>query len=159
LRETLFNVLAGGKPAVLEGTLWLDLYAGTGAVGIEALSRGARLVCFVESSARAANLIRRNLQSLELEGSAFRVMQEDAVRALRKYSDAPDFIFLDPPYRMEAAYERTLKTLAECKSLKPTTTVIVEHEKKFDPGEKFGMLTRYRKLVQGDASLSFYRIV
>ncbi len=61
LRETLFNVLTAGNPTVLEGTVWLDLYAGTGAVGIEALSRGATMVHFVESSAKAAELIRKNL--------------------------------------------------------------------------------------------------
>ena len=61
LRETLFNVLTAGNPDALKGTVWLDLFAGTGAVGIEALSRGARLVHFVESSAQAVGLIRRNL--------------------------------------------------------------------------------------------------
>src|ERR1700692_249252 len=64
LRETLFNVLTAGNPGALEGSVWLDLFAGTGAVGIEALSRGARQVYFVETSAAAANLIEQNLQSL-----------------------------------------------------------------------------------------------
>src|SRR3954467_6369489 len=64
LRETLFNVLTAGNPAALEGSVWIDLFAGTGAVGIEALSRGAAMVYFVESSKQAAELIRRNLQSL-----------------------------------------------------------------------------------------------
>ena len=65
LRETLFNVLTAGNPQALEGSVWLDLFAGTGAVGIEALSRGARQVYFVETSAAAAKLIEQNLQSLE----------------------------------------------------------------------------------------------
>src|ERR1700733_1235308 len=64
LRETLFNVLTAGNPGALAGSTWLDLYAGTGAVGIEALSRGAAMVHFVESSAEAADLIRKNLKSL-----------------------------------------------------------------------------------------------
>src|SRR5438105_13462562 len=67
LREALFNVLTAGNPAALEGTVWLDLYAGTGAVGIEALSRGARNAYFVESSARAADLVGQNLPSLGME--------------------------------------------------------------------------------------------
>src|SRR6201985_1984131 len=66
MRETLFNVLTAGNPAALEGSVWLDLYAGTGAVGIEAISRGASMVYFVESSPGAADLIRSNLQSLKV---------------------------------------------------------------------------------------------
>ena len=66
LRETLFNVLAAGDPSAFDGNVWLDLCAGTGAVGIEALSRGAAKVYFVESSAPAASLIKRNLDSLGL---------------------------------------------------------------------------------------------
>ena len=68
LRETLFNVLTAGNPAALEGTVWLDLFAGTGAVGIEALSRGAKQVYFVETAPRAAKLIEQNLQSLGIDG-------------------------------------------------------------------------------------------
>src|SRR5262250_2030367 len=67
LRETLFNVLTAGNPAALSGSVWLDLYAGTGAVGIEALSRDAEMVFFVESSPSAASLIEENLRSLELQ--------------------------------------------------------------------------------------------
>jgi len=160
LRESLFDVLTAGNPDALEGTTWLDLFAGTGAVGIEALSRGARAVTFVESSRQAAGLIRRNLGSLQAEGSAVRVIQEEVPRALRKLvlgDHAADFVFLDPPYRMEAAYRETLDLLAEGKLVKPEGIVIAEHQKKFDPGEKFGALLRYRKLPQGDAALSFYR--
>src|ERR1700679_345373 len=82
LRETLFNVLTAGNPAALGGTVWLDLYAGTGAVGIEALSRGAGMVHFVESSGRAADLIKQNLSSLETE-SGFQILKQDSTRALR----------------------------------------------------------------------------
>src|ERR1700693_3584776 len=82
LRETLFNVLTAGNPSALEGTVWLDLYAGTGAVGIEALSRGAEMVYFVESSARAADLVRKNLQSLKIE-SGVEIVRKDSVQSLR----------------------------------------------------------------------------
>src|SRR5271156_4286874 len=81
LRETLFNVLAAGNPDALVGTVWLDLFAGTGAVGIEALSRGAGMVYFVESSPRAAELARQNLQKLGVE-TGFHVLQQDAGCAL-----------------------------------------------------------------------------
>src|SRR5690348_15778096 len=76
LRETLFNVLTAGNPQALEGSVWLDLFAGTGAVGIEALSRGSALVYFVEHSRRAVELIRGNLESLGIR-QGFRIIQEE----------------------------------------------------------------------------------
>jgi len=160
LRETLFDVLTAGNPAALEGTVWLDLFAGTGAVGIEALSRGASQVWFVESSAAAAQVIRRNLRVLEIE-SGFQVLKQDILRALQKLASeraVADFIFLDPPYRMEKAYRETLRLLSTSHLLSPTGMAIAEHEKKFDPGDEFGSLRRFRRLGQGDAALSFYRI-
>src|ERR1700692_1770337 len=114
LRETLFNVLTAGNPTALEGTVWFDLYAGTGAVGIEAMSRGAGMVHFVESSARAAKLIKENLTSLGI-GMGFQILKQDSVRALRELESAgtlADFIFLDPPYDLEKAYVQTLSSLA-----------------------------------------------
>jgi 16S rRNA (guanine966-N2)-methyltransferase len=159
LRETLFDVLCAGKPVALHGTVWLDLFAGTGAVGIEALSRGAKMVYFADASAKAAELIRQNLKSLKAE-AGFEVMQLDVLRALRRLSTqgvVADFVFLDPPYRMQAAYRETLEFLARSSSLAPSALVISEHEGRFDPGKVFGGLRRYRKLEQGDAALSFYR--
>jgi 16S rRNA (guanine966-N2)-methyltransferase len=156
----MFNVLTAGNPSVLEGTVWFDLYAGTGAVGIEALSRGAGKVYFVESSARAAELVETNLRSLGVK-TGFQIIKQDVARALpnlQALGVTSDFIFLDPPYRMEEDYLRTLRSLGQSQLLKASSTVIAEHDKRFDPGEEFGLLRRYRKLVQGDAGLSFYRI-
>ncbi len=160
LRETLFNVLTAGNPAALEGTVWLDLFAGTGAVGIEALSRGAKEVIFVDTAARAASLIERNLKSLEI-AEGYRILREDlsgVLWRLKKEHVAADVVFLDPPYRMQEAYQRTLEALADSSLVWAMSLVIAEHEKKFDPGEEFGSLRRTRKLVQGNAALSFYRI-
>ena len=159
LRESLFDVLTAGNPSALEGTVWLDLFAGTGAVGIEALSRGASMVYFVEKSARAAELIRQNLQSLGVE-EGFRLMKQDVKKAfsgLAEQGVTADFIFLDPPYRMEEVYGQTLESLGKSQLPKAGSVVIAEHHKKFDPGETFPSLRRYRKLEQGDAVLSFYR--
>ena len=159
LRETLFNVLTAGNPTALEATVWFDLYAGTGAVGIEAMSRGAGMVHFVESSERATKLIRQNLASLGI-GTGFQLLKQDSIRALRGLESGgsvADFVFLDPPYELENAYRKTLSSLAESPVLKPETIVIAEHQKKFDPGQDFAPLHRYRQLVQGDAVLSFYR--
>src|ERR1700740_1879219 len=115
LRETLFNVLTAGNPEALAGTVWLDLFAGTGAVGIEALSRGARQVYFVENSAAAAKLIEHNLQNLGIvEGH--KILRDDLLRILWRLKRQPvhaDVVFLDPPYRMLQAYEETLTALAD----------------------------------------------
>lgn len=159
LRETLFDVLNAGNPEALVGTVWLDLYAGTGAVGIEALSRGAAMVYFVESSPRAARLIAHNLSSLEL-GSGFRVMRQNAQRALHELESAAvcvDCVFLDPPYQMESAYQKTLEFLSQSPLAKPNAVIVAEHRKKFDPGQTFDALRRYRTLSQGAAVLSFYK--
>ena len=159
LRETLFNVLCAGDPAKPAETVWLDLYAGTGAVGIEALSRGARMVYFVEQSKAAAELIAANLKSLGIAGG-FRMVKSDVQKGLRQLEasgSVADFMFLDPPYSLQEEYAKTLAALAPSKLLGERSVVIAEHQKRFDPGEAFGELRRYRTLTQGDAALSFYR--
>jgi 16S rRNA (guanine966-N2)-methyltransferase len=159
LRETLFNVLTAGNPEALAGSVWLDLFAGTGAVGIEALSRGARQVYFVETSAAAAKLIEQNLHSLGIT-QGYRILREDLAGVLwrlQRAHVAADVVFLDPPYRMREAYEE-LTALADSSLVWAMTLVIAEHEKKFDPGNEFGSLLRTRKLTQGNTVLSFYRI-
>jgi len=158
LRETMFDVLAGVSK--LEGSVWLDLYAGTGAVGIEALSRGARQVFFVESARKHARLLRENLASLGIAGG-FEVHQRDVTEALpllEKQGVVCDSCFLDPPYNQRGSYARSLEFLSQSRILQPSSIVIAEHEKRFDPGGSFGTLARYRRLDQGDASLSFYRL-
>ncbi|HEY6338649.1 MAG TPA: 16S rRNA (guanine(966)-N(2))-methyltransferase RsmD [Candidatus Sulfotelmatobacter sp.] len=160
LRETLFDVLTAGNPAALAGTVWLDIFAGTGAVGIEAMSRGAKQVYFVESSPPAAQLIRSNLASLGVT-AGYKIVQESWTRAcwrIEREHAAADIVFLDPPYRMKDAYGETLRALEDSSLIWAMSVVIAEHEKRFDPGEEFGTLRRFRKLVQGDAALSFYRI-
>lgn len=159
LRETLFNVLCSGDPQALKNSTWIDIYAGTGAVGIEALSRGASLVRFIESSRPAADLIADNLKSLGIT-SGFQIMKADAGKGLHQLEAneiSAGYIFLDPPYSMQSEYATTMSALAKSSLLHDRSVVIAEHQKNFDPGEAFGDLHRYRKLVQGDAALSFYR--
>lgn len=158
LRETLFNVLTAGNSHALAGSVWIDLFAGTGAVGIEALSRGAAKAYFVESSKRAADIIQANLGSLGIT-EGLEILRKETIRAISELdgrSARADYIFLDPPYAMREAYAETLRALGES-AISRNATVIAEHEKKFDPGERFGNLTRFRTLLQGDAGLSFYR--
>src|SRR3954465_13446215 len=160
MRETLFNVLTGGNPSALEGSVWLDLFAGTGAVGIEALSRGAKEVYFVENSKPAAELIGRNLQSLGTQ-DGYKIMQDDMQRVfwrMERDKVVADVVFIDPPYRMRDAYRDTLHALGESSLIWAMSVVIAEHEKRFDPGEDFGALRRFRHLGQGSTALSFYRL-
>jgi 16S rRNA (guanine(966)-N(2))-methyltransferase RsmD len=160
LRETLFDVLTAGNPEALVGSVWLDLYAGTGAVGIEALSRGASEVHFVESSRAAAETIRKNLARLGI-AKGYEVLPKrvsQAIRSLERQGVVADVVFIDPPYCMQKAYTETLSGLAQSPLLSTRTMVIAEHEKKFDPGEKFAPLVRFRRLVQGSTALSLYRL-
>jgi len=156
LRETLFDVLA---PQVRD-SVWLDLYAGTGAVGIEALSRGARTVYFVEVSPKAAAVIRQNLRSLQIE-EGYEVLEREAEPALRRLDSQAvscDVCFLDPPYRMHKAYAEALGFLSQSRLLKSSSIVVAEHDKHFDPGANVGALGRYREIRQSDAVLSFYKL-
>ncbi|MBZ5540920.1 MAG: 16S rRNA (guanine(966)-N(2))-methyltransferase RsmD [Acidobacteriia bacterium] len=161
LRETLFNIL-GPQTA---GARFVDLYAGTGAVGIEALSRGAAHAVFVEKHAPAAALIRQNLDALGVTTGAT-VLAVDALRgiemlAARHAADpawAADIVFLDPPWAEEAEYARVLALLGAANFLAPDARVVVEHRNKLALPERFGKLRRTRLLEQGDAALSFYQM-
>jgi len=156
LRETLFNILG----ARVEGSRFLDLFAGSGAIGIEAISRGAVSAVFVENHSAAVRLIRANLASLRIESGARVVLAEvaAAIRILEELPDtAFDFIFLDPPYAEEKQYEGTLRVLEKSLLAGESTIVIAEHRKTFELPASLGALERVRILHQGDAALSFYR--
>ncbi|HUJ30651.1 MAG TPA: 16S rRNA (guanine(966)-N(2))-methyltransferase RsmD [Candidatus Acidoferrum sp.] len=156
LRETLFNVLG---PAVKD-SLFVDLYAGTGAIGIEAISRGAREVILVESHAASAKLIRENLKALEIKAGA-EVIEGDAVRGLEKIAQrrlVADLIFLDPPYKETEEHLRVLEFLDSSHLVASYGVVIVEHSVKLELPDRLSRLERTRLLEQGDAALSFYRL-
>ena len=127
-------------------------------MGIEALSRSAAHVYFVESSRAAVNLVEQNLKSLQIN-AGFDLLHVEASAALRSLEEKRvqfDYVFLDPPYRLEREYEKTLELLGKANLLKRDSVVIAEHSKKFELIEAAGELKRYRKLTQGDAALSFY---
>jgi 16S rRNA (guanine966-N2)-methyltransferase len=155
LRETLFNVLA---PRI-EGANFLDLYAGSGAVGIEALSRGAAHVEFVERAEPALRVLRANLARLGLT-AGFRIQSASVAAVLRKMKPvaAFDVVFLDPPYDAVQEYAGTLGLLggAAAGLMAVGALVIAEHRKKERLEENYGALARTRLLEQGDAALSFY---
>ncbi|MGA7524986.1 MAG: 16S rRNA (guanine(966)-N(2))-methyltransferase RsmD [Acidobacteriaceae bacterium] len=158
LRETLFNVLA----PKIESAIFLDLYAGSGAVGIEALSRGAREAIFVEQAEPALRAIRANLASLGIRGG-YALEASSVAAALRRLVEVgrqADLVFLDPPWREVDEYGAALDRLGgECAALlSPGAAVIAEHEKRRDLQSHYGALVRYRVLKQGDAALSFYSL-
>jgi 16S rRNA (guanine966-N2)-methyltransferase len=156
LRETLFNILG---PTVKD-SLFVDLYAGTGAIGIEALSRGAREVVFVESHAKACALIRDNLAALGIRTGA-EVIEANALRALERLAGrhrVADFLFLDPPYEKAEEHLLVLEFLDGSHLVAPRGLVVVEHRRKTKLPERLDRLERVRLLEQGDAALSFYRL-
>jgi 16S rRNA (guanine966-N2)-methyltransferase len=190
LRETLFNVLAprirgagAGEPGADRtggGLAFLDLYAGSGAVGLEALSRGAAYVTFVERSPVALKVLRRNLERLGIE-SGFAVHAESVaafLRAAAKASAKPiphkrakpelreaakpgryEIVFLDPPYDAAEEYAAALGGLGETPAiLAPGALVIAEHRRKQKLEDRYAGLKRMRLLEQGDAALSFYAV-
>jgi 16S rRNA (guanine966-N2)-methyltransferase len=145
LRETLFNILA---PRI-EDAVFLDAYAGTGAVGIEALSRGARHCYFLERSRPALEVIRENLGSLGLESRAT-VLTGPVALTLERQSG--DIVFLDPPYEQEREYRTALDVLAS----HPPPLTVVQHSTHFPLEDAYGTLHRTRLVKQGDNTLSFF---
>jgi len=163
LRQTLFNVL-GPK---VEGSRFVDLYAGSGAVGIEAISRGAEFVWFAEREKPAVAAIRANLATLKigggyaLEDRGVGKLLESMVEKERK----AEIVYLDPPWEAVEEYDFALHFLCRYSGeiLSEGAIVVAEHGKKQPPAEQFkakngGVLERYRLLVQGDAALSFYKV-
>jgi len=154
VREALFNILA----PVVPGSRFLDVFAGTGSVGIEALSRGAREACFIESNPRALTALKANLDRA-VPGAKARVIAGDALRALRRLAAEGmpfDIIFIDPPYGKR--YEcRALASVAAGHLLAPSGVCIVEIGKETLPVERVDSLVLFRCEKYGDTVLTFYR--
>ncbi len=156
LRETLFDVLG----PLIEGAAFLDAYAGSGAVGIEALSRGAREAVFLEHHRPAVELIRENLAALDIQ-DGFRVLPFTVISGIEKLAEEGarfDFVFFDPPYEEIREYHHGLRELARSGLLGPSSIVIAEHSRFCELEERYGTLGRTRLLKRGDSQLSFYRL-
>ena len=155
-REALFDMLG----ARVAGSRFLDLFAGVGAIGLEAASRGAEKVVLVESSDRAAGIIRENARSLGLAApvTVIRANATPAVRRLAEAGEQFDIVFMDPPYCDRAALERTLGEVARPGGvLAPDGVVIAEHDAHREPLAPVGMLGVERSRRFGDAVLTFFR--
>jgi 16S rRNA (guanine966-N2)-methyltransferase len=170
LRETLFNILA----PTIEDAVFVDLFAGSGAVGIEALSRGARQAIFVENHPAGIALLRRNLSSLGIEpntsltapaktfpGTAelLSLAVEPALERLAARHIRPDIVFADPPYADGKAYDSVLEFLGDSNLLAKDGRAILEHSSKRELPPVVGTLERTRVVNQGDSTLSFYHQV
>ena len=158
LRETLFNVLG----ASVAGAKFVDLYAGSGAVGIEAISRGAEFVWFAEKAPPAVAAIRANLRALKIAGGY--ALEDRGVAKLlvsleKRERPEVDVVFLDPPYEAAEEYKRSMEFFGAHTGdvLAEDAVVIAEHARKQALAEHFGGLKRVRVLEQGDAALSFFK--
>jgi len=156
LRETLFNIL---QTRLDSETRFLDLCAGTGAIGIEALSRGVSFASFVDKSRRACGLIEENLDLLEIPENRTEVFQnsaEEFLRRLDKDSNCWDIVFFDPPYNED--YLKVIRLIAdeEAKILNPDGIFIAEHHAKNILPDAIDELRRWRIIKQGETNLSFY---
>ena len=155
LRETLFDVLGDS----IQGAVFVDCYAGSGAVGLEALSRGAGQVFLIEEDREAQRVVEKNLAQLGspvtvllMRGSARKVLQR-----LEEQGVQARFCFLDPPYTIRSEREQTLRWLAASRLMEPAGTIIIQHDRKDPLEESRGSWKRVRLLVQGSNALSFYR--
>jgi 16S rRNA (guanine966-N2)-methyltransferase len=159
LRETLFNILAPR----LESCRFVDLYAGTGAVGIEAISRGASHVWFAENAEPALASLRQNLSALKIS-RGFTLEDRGTGALLQRLSKLPepvDIVYLDPPYDAEDEYSGTLNFFGSVRGraiLAPQGLVVAEHSSKEKLAMRYGVLEHTRLLKQGDAALSFFSL-
>lgn len=150
VKQALFNILG----RAVEGSSFLDLFAGTGAIGIEALSRGAGRVVFVDDARRSLEAVRQNLAQAGLGGDV-RIVASRAETYIRKTAERYSVIFLDPPYTTEL--KPLLELLSRSDLLGSDTIVVAEHFRKRPSPERAGELVRYREAVYGDTVLAFYR--
>jgi 16S rRNA (guanine(966)-N(2))-methyltransferase RsmD len=152
----LFNILA---PRI-NGSRFLDICAGSGAVGIEALSRGAAAVTFIDRSRVACNAIEANLNALGIKSNTTTVNRDasSALKRLEKESRRFDVVFFDPPYA-SGIYDQVMKQLGSGNLPSAGAIVVVEHRAKTPPEPEYGKLRFFREVKQGESALAFYETV
>lgn len=153
VREALFEILKDH----IEGAVFLDLYCGGGAVGIEACSRGAKGITFVDNNAKCIAVLRKNLARLDILGkSSIDIYNKNARKIDETLLTPFDIVFLDPPYYKDVA-KNTLMTLSDCDILARNAIVVAEVYKKDILSEDIGLLKRFRTSQYGDTKLEFYK--
>lgn len=156
IKEALFNVLGNG----VQGALFLDLFAGSGSAGIEALSRGAARVIFVDSSTQAVRIIKENLEHCGFESGKYETYCNDVFRALEIITRRDlefDYIYVDPPFTREALFEKTMNSLNRTGGLAPDGVIIIRTPHKLFMPSKLTRLQQYRVDVYGESALHYYR--
>jgi 16S rRNA (guanine966-N2)-methyltransferase len=156
LKETLFNLVQSR----IADAAFLDCFAGSGSIGIEALSRGAEFVVFVEESPRAVKVIRQNLALLDEDGTLrcqiLGQKAQAALKSLERTGRKFDIVFLDPPYADADQYPRVFEQLQNCELLSDEALVVAEHSKFLALPAQVMHLERRREVRQGDSVLSLY---
>ncbi len=152
VKETIFNILRGD----ISGVRALDLFSGTGSLGIEALSRGAAYVEFVESHPRSLRIIRENLNKLQVS-EPFSIVARDVFKYLKEYAGEPfQVIFIDPPFT-EALADACMTALAQSRAAKKNTIVVIESAKREPIEDHYNSFHLLDRRAFGDKSASFYR--
>jgi len=156
VREALFEILKN----CIEGSNFLDLYSGSGAIGIEAFSRGAKSVAFVDNNFRCIEVLKDNLAKCGISDlSTIYIYNREALSALKLFEKKGflfDIIFLDPPYYKDMA-RNTLIAISKCDILRRNAIVILETYKKENLDEEAGFLKKFRSYRYGDTKLEFFR--
>lgn len=153
IKEALFNIIGEN----IKNSILIDCFAGTGNIGVEALSRGAKKCYFIDNDFKSIEIIHNNLELTNLKKNAI-IMNSNVSNALKKIEikkEKVDFVFLDPPYLQEYI-NPTMKSLSENNILKQNNWIIIEHSKKEHLEEQYGKIKCFRQQVYGNTSLSFY---
>lgn len=153
IKETIFNKLM----MYVDESKVLDLFAGTGNLGLEALSRGAVHVTFVEKNRKSVVIIEDNLELLKVDPKEYTLMQKDVFSYLKSASSAFDLIFIDPPFTEKMAHDVML-ALSESKVFAPHTRIVIESIKQERIDPQYGALVALEKIDYGDKFLSFYGV-
>lgn len=155
IKEALFNVL---QPHVLNSD-FLDLYAGSGSVGIEALSRGAANAVFVDNGFQAIKIIHDNLNKCGLQGEVYRNDVFDFLTRMVRHKRTFDIIYADPPFTQETLFERTLYALDNHELLNPGGVIIIRVSRNTEFPVRLNWIKKHRKNIYGESALYFYRSV
>ncbi len=153
VKEALFNKIQ----FELEGAIVLDLFSGTGNLGLEAISRGAEKVVFVDENPKSIEILKKNIEKLKVEKSSYEIVTLDAFRFLKKSTDRKfNFIFIDPPFTQKMAHD-VMEALDKTSIYTPETFISIESQKKERMEPEYERLVRFDFRDYGDKILSFFK--
>jgi len=152
IKEALFNML---QPQILNSN-FLDLFAGSGSVGIEALSRGAANAVFVDSDLQAVKIIRQNLDHCKLQGEVYRSDVFDFLQRVARHKRSFDIVFADPPFTQETLFEKTLNALNSTDLIKPQGVIIIRVPRNTQLSSRLNHIVMVKKNIYGESALYFY---